>query len=820
MSLLLDALKKAAEQKAEKSKKEETPARGSDETLVDAADEVSTLDDATDVKLPQEHRLQDETEIENSELETRLERTLLGPDPGEETGIDAPDATETEMPGAGAQMRSGEDETIIFAEDDVADFMGEPQLVQREPRAPEDETDLSQLAPREDETDLDRPRSPAAAGVPGDEADLSRHAEREDETDLSQLLEQGEAGAPGDETGQGRYADREDETDLSLLLERGGAMESASGDETGSGQLASGEQTETGEAAAPVADETDLDGEDKTDISEPIASVADLERVAAQQADVEDTGSGRAAVHADEGVTDDDMSLLLVDRDQTNLTNPTSATDPQRPQDQIQALQEGAEELALVDTTENRAPPTAEQTETVAAPTQTGATVTAGTNYDTQGTTRRAETTSTRTYAPDNYDRTLMRLPSDDASKLFAGMKSDSDVVMTPDYAKKVFQSKSSAQRMQHYKFYAGIAVVILLGIGVYGLFEFQEQSNTIDASLQPLKRDPMPGVVRTDPGNTGTSLFNQVEPSTEVSERTISIIESAEQLEDEDAADAGLAAAGDSAADAATAETAADAAAASTATRPVSEPEAVAEVQAGVVADEPATVVSDEESAIAAAPTAAAAPSQTSATPTASSSTLEIASSSRIQDKDRWLHQAYQAYRAGDDELALELYNKVLEVDPVNRNALLARAAINVQNNEAGAAIEDYQALLAANPKDSLAMSSLISVANYSPRETETRLKLMLREEPDSPYLNFALANAYGAQDRWREAQGHYFTALQNNPGDPNYAYNLAVSLEHIAQPRAAMTYYQRALDNMDNGLATFNRNLVDQRLEVLGKL
>jgi tetratricopeptide (TPR) repeat protein len=95
-----------------------------------------------------------------------------------------------------------------------------------------------------------------------------------------------------------------------------------------------------------------------------------------------------------------------------------------------------------------------------------------------------------------------------------------------------------------------------------------------------------------------------------------------------------------------------------------------------------------------------------------------------------------------------------------------------------------------------------------------------MIQEEPESPYLNFALANAYGAQNRWHEAQGHYFKALQNNPGDPNYAYNLAVSLEHISQPRSAATYYQRALDNFGNGLATFSREVVAQRLEVLGKL
>jgi tetratricopeptide (TPR) repeat protein len=116
--------------------------------------------------------------------------------------------------------------------------------------------------------------------------------------------------------------------------------------------------------------------------------------------------------------------------------------------------------------------------------------------------------------------------------------------------------------------------------------------------------------------------------------------------------------------------------------------------------------------------------------------------------------------------------------------------------------------------------MTSLVSVAHFLPRETETQLKLMIREEPESPYLNFALGNVYGAQDRWLEAQGLYFKALQNNPEDPNYAYNLAVSLEHISKPKVAITYYQRALDNFKKGLATFSRDVVDQRLEILRNL
>ena len=95
-----------------------------------------------------------------------------------------------------------------------------------------------------------------------------------------------------------------------------------------------------------------------------------------------------------------------------------------------------------------------------------------------------------------------------------------------------------------------------------------------------------------------------------------------------------------------------------------------------------------------------------------------------------------------------------------------------------------------------------------------------MIRDEPDSPHLNFALANVYGAQNRWQEAQKLYFIALQNKPEDPNYAYNLAVSLEHISKTEAAITYYERAIANIGKGLATFDKDLVDSRIEMLKQL
>ena len=743
MSLLLDALKKAAEQKAEKNKSEAPEARSSEETLLDdGAEDITELMKGADDGLQQSRPpVRDETELDEPEPETPVEQTRVEPQDRTDTRLETSDTTETETPSASEQMQTGEDETIIFAEDDVSDFMGGSEHDSREARAPEDETELNQPAAPEDDTDVNQP--------------VQAHA------------------APP-------QPDDEDEAQLR--------------DPAGTG--------------------------DQTDISVPPSSVADLEYAEAQRAAAgDDTDISQFTEPAGHG-NDEDMSLLLVERDQTNLTVPPSATD-----EQTEGLGEDSgaeEELELVETTRHRLPsgglPGAEET-------QSSATATTGIAQNTQtsrSATTRTEPTSTRTYAPDNYDRTLMRLPSDDASKMFAGMKSDSDVVMTPEYAKKVFNSKSTAQRLQHYKFYSGIAVAILLAIFVYGLFEFQGQSSNIDNSLRALKRDPMPGVITSGTEQQSTDLF----PEPKVDERTIGIIESADSAVDESVVDATVS----------DQEAASEVAGDGAVVQVEPEVEAEAAIEAEMAAEPVTELAMTETQADASVTAAARAPDEAdtneviieittetdSVATTASrdSSTLEISSSQQVMQKDTWLRQAYAAYQAGNDELALELYNKVLKQHPRNRNALLARAAIHVQNNNGSAAIQDYQSILLDNPKDSLAMASLITVANYSPQETETQLKLMVREAPDSPYLNFALANAYSAQNRWQEAQGYYFRALQNNPGDPNYAYNLAVSLEHISQPRAAMSYYQRALENIDNGLATFSKEVVNQRLEMLAKL
>ena len=60
---------------------------------------------------------------------------------------------------------------------------------------------------------------------------------------------------------------------------------------------------------------------------------------------------------------------------------------------------------------------------------------------------------------------------------------------------------------------------------------------------------------------------------------------------------------------------------------------------------------------------------------------------------------------------------------------------------------------------------------------------------------LNFTLGNQLAQQGRWAEAQQEYFKAYSAEPDNADFAYNLAVSLDHLRQSRQALDYYQRAI-------------------------
>jgi tetratricopeptide (TPR) repeat protein len=160
-------------------------------------------------------------------------------------------------------------------------------------------------------------------------------------------------------------------------------------------------------------------------------------------------------------------------------------------------------------------------------------------------------------------------------------------------------------------------------------------------------------------------------------------------------------------------------------------------------------------------------------------------------------LLRAYKAYEAGDIATAEAEYRRALARAPRNRDALLGFAATAIYRGDYVSAMESYTTLLSLDPNDDLALAGIAGLKQQAPGMTtdESQIKRLLLKRPDSAQLHFALGNLYSAAADWPKAQSAYFDAHRHDSRNPDYAYNLAVSLEHLRQPVQALRYYQLAL-------------------------
>lgn len=196
----------------------------------------------------------------------------------------------------------------------------------------------------------------------------------------------------------------------------------------------------------------------------------------------------------------------------------------------------------------------------------------------------------------------------------------------------------------------------------------------------------------------------------------------------------------------------------------------------------------------------------------------IHIEHTRTIAAVDPTLLAGYQAYRAGNLDTARQHYEDALRKDANNRDALLGLAAIAQQQSQDAAAAQYYRKVLALDPRDPIAhagMAALFGAADLT--ATESRLKRLLSQKPQSVELHFALGNLYAEQSRWNDAQQSYFEAARRAPEDARIALNLAVSLDHLGQDRLAAQYYQRTLQLSPTDATDFNRAHVQQRAHEL---
>jgi tetratricopeptide (TPR) repeat protein len=191
-----------------------------------------------------------------------------------------------------------------------------------------------------------------------------------------------------------------------------------------------------------------------------------------------------------------------------------------------------------------------------------------------------------------------------------------------------------------------------------------------------------------------------------------------------------------------------------------------------------------------------------------------------------------YAALLAGDWAAAKRSYAEAIAANPNDIDAhlgfatALARSGSGRKPEELGLAAKHYRRVLELDPRNAVASAALVAIeSEFMPRggsgggraATESELRIIVSQDPSNAAAQFLLGNTYAESRRWTEAQQAYFEAARLSPRNPDYLYNLAVSLDQLGQSRTALDFYRRALAVGAGG--QFDRTQVERRIRNLSE-
>ena len=157
-------------------------------------------------------------------------------------------------------------------------------------------------------------------------------------------------------------------------------------------------------------------------------------------------------------------------------------------------------------------------------------------------------------------------------------------------------------------------------------------------------------------------------------------------------------------------------------------------------------------------------------------------------------LEDAYAAWRGGDLGRARAGYERVLATTPRSVDAQLGLGAIALREGQPQAARDHYARALELAPGNAVATAAIFLI-DAGEGDARTAERLLQLSDSTDPYVQFALGNHHARSGRWVDAQRAYREASNADPGNADYAFNLAVSLDQLGQRAAARTWYTRAL-------------------------
>jgi tetratricopeptide (TPR) repeat protein len=183
-------------------------------------------------------------------------------------------------------------------------------------------------------------------------------------------------------------------------------------------------------------------------------------------------------------------------------------------------------------------------------------------------------------------------------------------------------------------------------------------------------------------------------------------------------------------------------------------------------------------------------------------------------------LVRAFDALHADQLAAAEADYVSVLVAEPHNTDALQGMAAVALRRGQTAQAEAMFRRAVEADPTNAVAQAGLVGVQEPEHAgDAEHHLKGLIAAQPDEHRLRFALGNVFATSERWQEAQQEYFHAHAGDPLQPDYLFNLAVSLDRLHQHPLAADYYAAALTAAARRPAQFEQSLASARLAELAE-
>ena len=160
-------------------------------------------------------------------------------------------------------------------------------------------------------------------------------------------------------------------------------------------------------------------------------------------------------------------------------------------------------------------------------------------------------------------------------------------------------------------------------------------------------------------------------------------------------------------------------------------------------------------------------------------------------------LASADSAFEKGRHDEALALYDKVLESEPGNIQALVRSGMLLSWKGQYTAAIERYDRALAVNPENYKAQMERAKVLSWSRRfeESQTAFGAILQAKPDDRDARLGLARVYSWGGNQNRAREEYMKVLDSGREDADALLGIAQTFAWSGDSVTALEWYERAL-------------------------